>query len=296
MKPKFRLALLVLFLALQPLPSEAIVGYYNQYFQPGANWFGNQLSNSSIAISFLIPTPPEGTTVKLWSTAGGLEKGARYKNGSWCGDFDLPYGQGAVLTTPTLFTNTFVGELMAPDGTKYTNGFTMPPPFAKPNGIYLLACRSPLSIPYDGTNVFFYILGRNAKVGESFTRLNPITQTQTKTTLISLPNTWDNGEPALNVGEAAFFNIGPAPEPDYRVTAITREGNNIRITWTSFGAHTNIVQVRGGSPSDNQCSDAYTDLSPLIVITATNQFVTNYVHIGGATNSAPQFYRIRLIP
>jgi hypothetical protein len=66
--------------------------------------------------------------------------------------------------------------------------------------------------------------------------------------LISGPNTWNNGEPALNLGAAAFFNIGPAPEPVCRVTAITREGNDIRISWTSFRAHTNVVQIQESTP------------------------------------------------
>jgi hypothetical protein len=47
--------------------------------------------------------------------------------------------------------------------------------------------------------------------GESITRLNALTQISTTTTFES--GAWNNGDPLLNVGQSAFFNLGPTTEP-----------------------------------------------------------------------------------
>ena len=56
------------------------------------------------------------------------------------------------------------------------------------------------------------------------------------------------------------------------------------------GGRTNVAQdvsAPGGS---------YSDISPNILIPGTGDATTNYLHLGGATNLPPRFYRIRLAP
>ena len=68
-----------------------------------------------------------------------------------------------------------------------------------------------------------------------------------------------------------------------QITAITRETNNIRITWTTYIGKTNALQRTAGTPDGSYQTNAFTD-----IFTATNTAgtTTNYLDIGGATNKA----------
>jgi hypothetical protein len=78
-----------------------------------------------------------------------------------------------------------------------------------------------------------------------------------------------------------------------QITAITRETNNIRITWTTYIGKTNALQRTAGTPDGSYQTNAFTD-----IFTATNTAgtTTNYLDIGGATNKAARYYRVRLVP
>jgi len=78
-----------------------------------------------------------------------------------------------------------------------------------------------------------------------------------------------------------------------RITAITAQGNDIQITWLTTGGTTNAVQATAGTPGYNT---NFVDISGLILILGNGDTTTNYVDVGGATNSPASFYRVRLVP
>src|ERR1035438_6183704 len=56
------------------------------------------------------------------------------------------------------------------------------------------------------------------------------------------------------------YYVNPAASPSsFRTTAITKESNNIRITWQTMGGSTNVVQSASAMISSN--SNNFTDLS-----------------------------------
>ncbi len=79
----------------------------------------------------------------------------------------------------------------------------------------------------------------------------------------------------------------------FRVSSALPQGNDIVITWTTAGGRTNRVQVTGGS---EYSPNAFTDLSGPIIIPGSGDVTTNYVDVGGATNTPARFYRVRLAP
>ncbi|HUK81251.1 MAG TPA: hypothetical protein VLZ12_01330, partial [Verrucomicrobiae bacterium] len=88
---------------------------------------------------------------------------------------------------------------------------------------------------------------------------------------------------------STFINNGTIVNAsDFRITSIAQEGNNMRITWPTVGGRGYVLQasaVPGG----------FADLSPVISIPGASLSTTNYLDIGGATNSS-RFYRVRLVP
>jgi hypothetical protein len=201
-----------------------IVGYVNTAFQPGDNWFGNPLSYTNDLLSSIVPNAPTGTTVSLWNSAGNqFTPSATWNGSAWSTDLTLAPGTGALLNTPTQFTNTFTGQALNFDGSPLSGiGFVFaePPPFGGPNGLYLLSSKAPVELsghvfspdttPFTMA-AFESIIGRLPHDGEQVTTLDPLTQTYTTTTFLG--GVWNNGDPSLPVGQAAMFNIGPVPEP-----------------------------------------------------------------------------------
>ena len=196
-----------------------IVGYVNAIFQPGNNWFGNPLSNTTASgtdntLSQLFPIAPDGTTVSLWNAMQNqYTPSATFSGGAWSGDLALEPGTGALLNTPSLFTNTFVGTVLDLNGSGWDGLSLHPPqPFSGPNGLYLLSSQCPVALPVSGgPSTFEAIIGRAPREGEQVTTLDPLTQTYATTTFVG--GAWNNGDPSLAIGQAALFNLGPVPEP-----------------------------------------------------------------------------------
>ena len=80
----------------------------------------------------------------------------------------------------------------------------------------------------------------------------------------------------------------------FQITALGREGNNMRITWMDAGGHTDVVQVANGSAGNYTTN--FTDLSPQIILPGFGNVTTNYLDNGGATNVPSRYYRVRLVP
>jgi hypothetical protein len=196
-----------------------VVGYANIVFQQGNNWIGNPLDNAPDTLSTVLSNAPVGTTVSLWnSTVDQFTPSSTFNGSSWSVDVTLAPGTGALLTTPILFTNTFVGNVLDFNGSLYDgNSLHEPPPFSGPNGMYLFSSKTPIALsghafnPQGPYSVFESIIGRAPRNGEQVTTLDPVTQTYHTTTFMN--GSWDNGDPTLALGAAAMFNIGPVPEP-----------------------------------------------------------------------------------
>jgi hypothetical protein len=82
--------------------------------------------------------------------------------------------------------------------------------------------------------------------------------------------------------------------PLFSITAISRSGNNIQITWQSPGGVTNAVQAANGGPGGSYNTN-FNDLASFI-LTGNSPITTNYLDIGGATNFPARYYRVRLVP
>jgi ELWxxDGT repeat protein len=80
-----------------------------------------------------------------------------------------------------------------------------------------------------------------------------------------------------------LWTVWPAP---FQITAIERLGNDIRITWTSLGGRTNVIQA-----SDNSASGTFSSLSAPMIIPGVGDSVTNYTDVSGATAASRRFYR-----
>lgn len=187
-----------------------VVAYVNHAFGIGNSLFANPLTaspNNTLSNLFYYTTVPYGTSVSLWNPASlSFATTSTYDMdiyGGWSANFTLNPGTGARLTTPSVFTNTFVGEVQNHDGSVFTGSLTNPPVYAGPNGIFLLGDKAPVAA--FGDDIFYHILGRAPNVGEQV-----MTLTTTSTYLGA--GTWDL-IPSLGVSDAVFLNVGPVPEP-----------------------------------------------------------------------------------
>jgi sugar lactone lactonase YvrE len=98
-----------------------------------------------------------------------------------------------------------------------------------------------------------------------------------------------DGDGASNLNE---FLSGTQPNDAtsvFRITAFQPEGGNLRVTWTTVGGKSYVVQTNG------EVSNSFADSSPLIPAPGAGESVTNFVDSSGATNG-PRYYRVRLQP
>lgn len=205
---------------LTPAKSSAIVGYYNLRIYEGDNLIANQLDTGGTnrLNSFLINgAVPDGATFTKWDSAANAFLPLSTYNagiGRWSIDYGLTYGAGGLLRSPSLWTNTFVGDVFPPfvpylDLNANVSNYWRPDYL---NGLYLIS--SPIPIGTNMDQMFPYVVGRQPNDGEWVNILNPATQTYTMTTFHT-GSGWDNGNPSLSVGESAWFDLGPVvvPEP-----------------------------------------------------------------------------------
>jgi hypothetical protein len=182
-----------------------VVGYYFYPFQPGANLFGNSLSNTDNHLDSIFQTAPVGTTVALWDPIALQYTTASAFNGtSWSINYNMTPGIGGLLNTSILFTNIFAGTVLTGPGPG-----DIPPPIppVRQPGYYLIGS----DFPVNGRS-FQDVIGRAPREGEFVTSLNEFTQGYSTTHFQG--GVWDNGAPTLDIGDAAFFNLVPIPEPN----------------------------------------------------------------------------------
>ena len=85
------------------------------------------------------------------------------------------------------------------------------------------------------------------------------------------------------------------PASALRIISAVRQGNDVLITWTTAGAHTNAVQATTGDGSGGYATN-FTDISGPVIVTGSGDATTNYTDAGGATNAPSRYYRVRLVP
>jgi hypothetical protein len=80
-----------------------------------------------------------------------------------------------------------------------------------------------------------------------------------------------------------------------RIISVVQQSNDVVITWTTAGGHTNAVQATAGDAGGGYATN-FTNISGSIIIPGSGDTTTNYVDTGGATNTPSRYYRIRLVP
>ncbi|HYR44349.1 MAG TPA: hypothetical protein VER98_15070 [Terriglobia bacterium] len=198
-----------------------IVGYYNLQLYPGENLIANQLTQGDNTLNAVLTNgAAAGSTFTLWDPlAHSFLPLSVYDGSTWSINYTLALGSGGLLVSPVMATNTFVGGVIL-----YTNILTDPflgpglrwhPNYA--NGLYLLSIPDPLVA--SGDTMFRDVTDRLPSNGESVTTLDPATQIYHTTTYHTGAG-WDSGDPMLNIGQSAWFNLGPVAVPEPGVAAI----------------------------------------------------------------------------
>ena len=90
----------------------------------------------------------------------------------------------------------------------------------------------------------------------------------------------------------ATVNISPPPAAPV-IQGLAREGNDIRVTWSGPGGFTNQVQAAPGG-AQGAFADNFADLGGAIVLPGSGTVTTNYLEVGGGTNSPGRYFRVRL--
>ena len=120
------------------------------------------------------------------------------------------------------------------------------------------------------------------------------------------PNADFDGDGMSNANE---FLAGTDPTNTasaFRITAVSREGNNYRITWQTVGGRTNVVQGAigtfdtFGNPISPSYTNDYFDITESFVIPGGGTAATNWLDDGAwldvFTNCPARYYRIRTQP
>lgn len=194
--------------AVQPA-SANVVGYINRTIVPGDNLIANQLNASSgNTINNILMGVADGATFTKWNPLASTFLPLSIFNESsaaWSINYSLNLGEGGLLSSPAATINTFVGEVgpyLNDPGPPRQIGWN--PAYA--DGLHLISCPTPF-----GNATFDEVVGRAPEAGEWVKTLNEAGQTYLTTTFDG--SGWDNGSPSLVVGQAAWFNLGPVPEP-----------------------------------------------------------------------------------
>jgi hypothetical protein len=80
-----------------------------------------------------------------------------------------------------------------------------------------------------------------------------------------------------------------------RITALGREGNDIRVTWNTTGGRTNQLQAASSGPGGSFTNN-FADLGPPILISGSGSTTANRVDVGVVTNTPARYYRVRQVP
>src|SRR5207247_1946756 len=86
----------------------------------------------------------------------------------------------------------------------------------------------------------------------------------------------------------------PVDDSNFSILGIEATGNDINLTWQTFGNSSNVVQTVAPIVGGNY-TNSYIDIATLVV-PGNGPVTTNYVDGGGATNVPSRYYRILFQP
>lgn len=204
--------------------SPNIVGYINRPLLPGNNFIANQLNFSPLSgpvdnsINNILTSVADGATFTKWDASANTFLPLSIFNQatlSWSINYSLNLGEGALLHSPALTTNTFVGSVAV-----YSNivsdlgpGQLWAPSYV--DGLHLLSCPMPIAGPI--SSMFANVTGRAAEAGEWVRIFDENSQTYITATFDG--SSWDN-DPTLLVAHSAWFNLGPVSVPEPSALAL----------------------------------------------------------------------------
>jgi hypothetical protein len=81
----------------------------------------------------------------------------------------------------------------------------------------------------------------------------------------------------------------------FRITSVTREGNDLRITWLMAPGQTNTLQASCGGIHGDCTTNGFADIC-IVTNSTTAGCITNYLDVGAATNVPSRYYRARFSP
>jgi hypothetical protein len=81
----------------------------------------------------------------------------------------------------------------------------------------------------------------------------------------------------------------------FKITSVSREGNDLRLTWACAPGRSYIVQTNASAGGG--LSNGFTDFSPTITVpVGSTAPTTNYVHAGALAAGKGLYYRVKLLP
>ena len=148
------------------------------------------------------------TTFTMWSNGAFLPQSVYNSfSDSWSINYQLNLGQGGYLISPTLVTNTFVGDVGPYFNGTSSNNVGWNPNY--PNGLQLVS--NPIPIAGGLSFEFSNMIGRAPVAGEGIATLNSVTQTYDENFFNGTQ--WIDqisGNPStatLSVGQAAWYAL-----------------------------------------------------------------------------------------
>jgi len=169
------------------------VGYINQSIPAGFSLVANHLNNSpDNRVISLFSAAPDQTVVYKFNPATDLFTFARFADGEWEGDTSITLGpgEGAFVSAPAAFTQTFVGEVPLTSTVNVAAGFS------------IASSALPQSLPISQAPPAG--LGYPVAELDQVFRFNP--QTQLYTLHRFVDGEWEGGEPSPAIGEAFWLN------------------------------------------------------------------------------------------
>jgi hypothetical protein len=170
------------------------VGYVNVVMPRGFSMIANPLKAADNKISALLPTAPAGATIYKFNPTTGSYNFSSFDDldNAWSPDpnITLSPGDGAFITTPVQFTNTFVGEVM-------TGSLTNP----MPAGFSIVSSQVPQEGRVDT------VLGFPGIPGATIYQFNNATGGYVFNSFDDLDNAWSPAVPTIKVGESFWIKL-----------------------------------------------------------------------------------------